>query len=282
MAQRLKSNNLKLFNRNTFPLFTFFVLFLACLILMGFDYRYGLLKKIKSEFSLATSPINYIINLPVEMYHNTKNIFKTVKLLTKENQILEKKLYDLSIQIQDNKLLKAENFQLREKLNIQKDFGIVGQNAEIVLPNVRNGYSIITIDKGSKDNIKDGAAVINNNGLVGQIINTSRNYSEIRPITSKTFAVPAILDNGKENIILYGNGNSELEIPLFPASSLIEIGDIFVTSGIDKIYPKGIKIGKVSDVKSTKSPKFNYILVKPFFQPTTFSQLTVLEINKND
>ena len=92
MAQRLKSNNLKLFNRNTFPLFTFFVLFLACLILMGFDYRYGLLKKIKSEFSLATSPINYIINLPVEMYHNTKNIFKTVKLLTKENQILEKKL----------------------------------------------------------------------------------------------------------------------------------------------------------------------------------------------
>tara|TARA_B100001778_G_scaffold329993_1_gene331815 strand:- start:453 stop:1202 length:750 start_codon:yes stop_codon:yes gene_type:complete len=249
---------------------------------MGFDYRYGLLKKIKSEFSLATSPINYIINLPVEMYHNTKNIFKTVKLLTKENQILEKKLYDLSIQIQDNKLLKAENFQLREKLNIQKDFGIVGQNAEIVLPNVRNGYSIITIDKGSKDNIKDGAAVINNNGLVGQIINTSRNYSEIRPITSKTFAVPAILDNGKENIILYGNGNSELEIPLFPASSLIEIGDIFVTSGIDKIYPKGIKIGKVSDIKSTKSPKFNYILVKPFFQPTTFSQLTVLEINKND
>ncbi len=282
MAQRLKSNNLKLFNRNTFPLFTFFVLFLICLILMGFDYRYGLLKKIKSEFSLATSPINYIINLPVEMYHNTKNIFKTVKLLTKENQILEKKLYDLSIQIQDNKLLKAENFQLREKLNIQKDFGIVGQNAEIVLPNVRNGYSIITIDKGSKDNIKDGAAVINNNGLVGQIINTSRNYSEIRPITSKAFAVPAILDNGKENIILYGNGNSELEIPLFPASSLIEIGDIFVTSGIDKIYPKGIKIGKVSDIKSTKSPKFNYILVKPFFQPTTFSQLTVLEINKND
>ena len=282
MAQRLKSNNLKLFNRNTFPLFTFFVLFLTCLILMGFDYRYGLLKKIKSEFSLATSPINYIINLPVEMYHNTKNIFKTVKLLTKENQILEKKLYDLSIQIQDNKLLKAENFQLREKLNIQKDFSIVGQNAEIVLPNVRNGYSIITIDKGSKDNIKDGAAVINNNGLVGQIINTSRNYSEIRPITSKTFAVPAILDNGKENIILYGNGNSELEIPLFPASSLIEIGDIFVTSGIDKIYPKGIKIGKVSDIKSTKSPKFNYILVKPFFQPTTFSQLTVLEINKND
>ena len=281
MAQKPKSNNLKLFNRNTFPLFTFFVLFLICIFFMGFDFRYNALKKIKAEFSIITVPINYIINLPFEIFHNSKKSFKTVTLLTKENQILEKKIYDLSIKIQENKLLKSENTQLRKILKIHKEFDIVGQNAEIVLPNVRNGYSILTINKGYKDSIEKGAAVINTSGLIGQIINTSRNYSEIKPITSKTFAVPAVLDTGKENIILYGNGNNELEIPLFPASSFIKIGDIFVTSGIDEIYPKGIKIGIVSKISPTKSPKFNYILVTPFFQPTTFSQLTVLKV-KND
>lgn len=284
MAQKSTSNNLKLFNQNTFPLFTFFVFFLICIIFMGFDYRYELSKKIKSQLSsqlsLLTVPINYIINLPIEIFHDSKKSFKTVTLLTKENQILEKKIYDLSIKIQENKLLKSENSQLRNILKIQKEFDIVGQNAEIVLPNVRNGYSILTINKGYKDTIENGAAVINNSGLVGQIINTSRNYSEIKPITSKTFAVPAILDTAKENIILYGNGNNELEIPLFPASSLIKIGDTFVTSGIDGIYPKGIKIGVVSKIAPTKSPKFNYILVTPFFQPTTFSQLTVLKVQK--
>ena len=143
MAQKPTSNNLRLFNQNTFPLFTFFVLFLICIIFMGFDYRYELSKKIKSQLSsqlsLITVPINYIINLPIEIFHDSKKSFKTVTLLTKENQILEKKIYDLSIKIQENKLLKSENSQLRNILKIQKEFDIIGQNAEIDLPNVRNG-----------------------------------------------------------------------------------------------------------------------------------------------
>jgi len=281
MAQRTNRNNLKLFNRDTFPLFSFLVLFLFCLIMMVADYRYQILKNIKSEFSITTSPITYLINLPVNLFSESKDSFITKALLKEKIKNLEEIVYNLSIQAQENELIKAENKLLRNILKIQKDFGIIGKNAEIILPEVKNGYSIITINKGLGNNIKNGAPVINHKGLVGQIINTSENYSEIRPITSKTYAVPAIMNNGKENVILYGNGNGELEIPLFPASSSIQINDTFITSGIDDIYPKGINIGRVTEIKPTKSPKFNCITVKPFSQPTTFSQITVLKI-KND
>ena len=281
MAQRTNRNNLKLFNRDTFPLFSFLVLFLFCLIMMVADYRYQILKNIKSEFSITTSPITYLINLPVNLFSESKDSFITKALLKEKIKNLEEIVYNLSIQAQENKLIKAENKLLRNILKIQKDFGIIGKNAEIILPEVRNGYSIITINKGLGNNIKIGAPVINHKGLVGQIINTSENYSEIKPITSKTYAVPAIMNNGKENVILYGNGNGELEIPLFPTSSSIQINDTFITSGIDDIYPKGINIGRVTEIKPTKSPKFNCITVKPFSQPTTFSQITVLKI-KND
>ncbi len=281
MAQRTNRNNLKLFNRDTFPLFSFFVLFLFCLIMMVADYRYQILKNIKSEFTITTSPITYLINLPVNLFNESKDSFITKALLKEKIKNLEEIVYNLSIQAQENKLIKAENKLLRNILKIQKDFGIIGKNAEIILPEVRNGYSIITINKGLGNNIKNGAPVINHKGLVGQIINISENYSEIKPITSKTYAVPAIMNNGKENVILYGNGNGELEIPLFPASSSIQINDTFITSGIDDIYPKGINIGRVTEIKPTKSPKFNCITVKPFSQPTTFSQITVLKI-KND
>ena len=281
MAQRTNRNNLKLFNRDTFPLFSFFVLFLFCLIMMVADYRYQILKNIKSEFSITTAPITYLINLPVNLFNESKDSFITKALFKEKIKNLEEIVYNLSIQAQENKLIKAENKLLRNILKIQKDFGIIGKNAEIILPEVRNGYSIITINKGLGNNIKNGAPVINHKGLVGQIINISENYSEIKPITSKTYAVPAIMNNGKENVILYGNGNGELEIPLFPASSSIQINDTFITSGIDDIYPKGINIGRVTEIKPTKSPKFNCITVKPFSQPTTFSQITVLKI-KND
>ena len=281
MAQRTNRNNLKLFNRDTFPLFSFLLLFLFCLIMMVADYRYQILKNIKSEFSITTSPITYLINLPVNLFSESKDSFITKALLKEKIKNLEEIVYNLSIQAQENELIKAENKLLRNILKIQKDFGIIGKNAEIILPEVRNGYSIITINKGLGNNIQNGAPVINHKGLVGQIINISENYSEIKPITSKTYAVPAIMNNGKENVILYGNGNGELEIPLFPASSSIQINDTFITSGIDDIYPKGINIGRVTEIKPTKSPKFNCITVKPFSQPTTFSQITVLKI-KND
>jgi rod shape-determining protein MreC len=281
MAQKPNRGDLKLFNRDTFPIPTFLILFLICLVLMGSDFRYQILKKIRLEIPLIIAPINNLINLPVNLFHESKDTFVTKELLKEKITLMEKTIYYLSIRVQENQLLKSENNILRNTLKIQKNFNISGDTAEIILPEVRNGHSIITINKGSKNNIQAGSAVINNKGLVGQIVNTSDSYSEIRPITSKSYAVPAIMDNAKQNVILYGNGNGELVIPLFPASNSIKINDIFVTSGVDTLYPKGIRIGKVTEIMPTKSPKFNHILVKPFSQPTTFSYITVLE-TKND
>ena len=96
------------------------------------------------------------------------------------------------------------------------------------------------------------------------------------PITADQYAVPAIMNSSKENAILYGNGNGGLEIPLFPASSSILLNDTFVTSGAGGLYPKGINIGTVAEIKPTKSPQFNSIVVTPFSQPTTYTQITVI------
>jgi rod shape-determining protein MreC len=280
MATKLSRGHLKLFNRDSFPLVSFVILFILCLVMMGVDYRQQILKKIKSKFSIVTSPITYLINLPADIFINSKDNFISKTLLKEKIEALEQANHILTIAVQENKLLKSENKLLRNTLKIKKDFNLVGKVAEIILPNVKNGHSIITINKGSKNNIKIGSAVINNAGLVGQIINTSKKYSEVLPITSEDYAVPAIMDNNKENVILYGNGNGGLEIPLFPASSSILVNDNFVTSGAGGLYPKGINIGRVVEIKSTTSPKFNSIVITPVSQPTTFTQVTVINIKE--
>jgi len=281
MAQKSSRSNLKLFHRGAFSLSSFYLLFIVSLIIMGVDFRHQFLKKIKSEISILTSPVAYLINLPTNIFNNSKIIFATQTSLTEKIKTLEQTNYSLSIQIQENELIKSENKILRNTLKIRRDFRIKGVIAEIILPTVKNGYSIITINKGLKHNIKDGSAVINNTGLVGQITNTFANFSEVRPITAEAYAVPAIMSNGRENVILYGNGNGELEIPLFPASSSIKINDTFMTSGVDDLYPKGLNIGKVTEINRTKSPKFNFIVITPFSQPATFSQITIVN-KKND
>ena len=280
MVTKASKGNLKLFNRDSFPLVSFVTLFILCLVMMGVDYRQQILKNIKSKFSIVTSPITYLINLPADIFINLKDTFISKNLLKEKIETLEQANHILSIAVQENKLLTSENKLLRNTLKIKKDFNIVGVTAEIILPNIKNGHSIITINKGSKNNIKIGSAVINNAGLVGQIINTSESYSEVMPITSEDYAVPAIMDNNKENVILYGNGNGGLEIPLFPASSSILVNDNFVTSGAGGLYPKGINIGRVVEIKSTTSPKFNSIVITPVSQPTTFTQVTVINIKE--
>ena len=280
MARNLSKDSLKLFNRDSFPLVSFVILLILCLVMMGVDYRQQILKKIKSKFSIVLSPITYLINLPADIFIDSKDVFVTKTLLKEKIEILQQRNYILSIVAQENELLKSENKILRNTLGIKKYFNLVSVNAEIILPNVRNGYSIITINKGLKNNIQIGSAVINNAGLVGQIINTSKSYSEIIPITSEDYAVPAIMDNNKENVILYGNGNGGLEIPLFPESSSISVNDNFVTSGAGGLYPKGINIGRVVEIKSTTSPRFNSIMITPVSQPTTFTQVTVINIKE--
>ena len=280
MAQKESRVKLKLFNRDTFSLFSFFILFILCLVMMGVDYRYQILTKIKSELSIITIPTTYLINLPINIFNESKDSFITKAILKEKIKNLEQINYSLSIQVQENVLIKSENKILRDTLRIKKKFKIKGATAEIILPDVKNGFKILTVSKGVKDNIKTGSAVINNEGLVGQIINTSKTYSELRPITSEAYAVPAIMNNSKENVILFGNGNGGLEIPLFTASSSIQINDTFITSGVDDLYPKGIKIGRVTEIKPTKSPKFNFIVITPFSQPTTFSQITIVNKRK--
>jgi len=68
MVTKASKGNLKLFNRDSFPLVSFVTLFILCLVMMGVDYRQQILKNIKSKFSIVTSPITYLINLPADIF----------------------------------------------------------------------------------------------------------------------------------------------------------------------------------------------------------------------
>ena len=117
--------------------------------------------------------------------------------------------------------------------------------------------------------------VVNKLGLVGQIFSTYEKTSEVIPLLSKKFAVNALQNNGKNHVIIYGN-NEFLEIPYFPVSIQISIGDIFVTSGLDNVYPSGIKIGEVVEI-SPEDKQFNKIKLKPSTSSNQFSLVTVID-----
>ena len=275
MVARKPTKNLKLFvdTNVSIPLSSLLIIF--CFILMGIDSRYSLTKNIRKDFAIFTAPIYSLINAPNKIYKSNLKNFTDKKILVEENEILKKELYASELINQTNNTLESENKILRQKPNLKKNYFFKNVDSEIIRPSTKVNKKIITINKGQIDNVKEGSAVINNYGLIGQIYNVFDDSSEVTSLISDKFGVPAMLENGLQNTILYGDGQ-QLIIPFSSIHNNINIGDIYVTSGLDEIYPKGIKIGTVSAILRTSDNQFVKIIVNPFTRPETSSQVTII------
>jgi len=267
---------LRLFSKNPFPIFSFIILLSISLSLMGLDHRKGIYRDIKEKSTFIIPPIIYIFNIPKNINNSLHNLFTSKSQLFKKNQELENKIIDLSIENQKLNLIEAENTQLRNSIRISKSLSIDSISADIILPNINNGKEIILINKGLKDGINIGNPVINNIGLIGQIITVGNNFSEINPITSKRYMVPAIFQKATDNVIIRGNGSGYLEVSMFPSHKEVSIGSVLMSSGIDNTYPKGIKIGKIIKITPKVNNQFNHLLIAPFSAPMAHSQVRVV------
>jgi len=275
MALKVTKKELSLFTTN-FSL-TYFIFFVFSTLLMMFmDSRYDYLKQIRKDFSFITSPLIILTNDSINFFDNFQSLSKSKALLEEEINQLNIQIENLSIENQIRNFLVAENDNLRETALLTNNFAPrKTYPAEIIRPTIRGRTKIITVNKGKKDGIRQGMPVVNRSGLVGQIYSTYDKTSEIVPLLSKKFAVNALQDNGQNHAIIYGDAKF-LVIPYFPSSIDVSPGDTFVTSGLDNVYPRGIKIGEVVDI-SQEDKQFNKIILKPATVSSQFSLITILD-----
>ena len=243
---------------------------------MFMDSRHDYLKQIRKDFSFISSPLITLTNDSINFFANFQSLSKSKALLEEEINQLNIQVDSLSIENQMKNYLVTENDNLRKKMHLSKKYSPKkNYSAEIIRPTIRGRAQIITINKGEKDGIRQGMPVVNRLGLVGQIYSTYDQTSEVVPLLSKKFAVNALQNNGQNHAIIYGD-TEFLVIPFFPASIDVSLGDVFMTSGLDKVYPSGINIGKVVDV-SPEDKQFNKILLKPATFSSQFSLITILD-----
>ena len=280
MIKDTATKKLKLFNTEESPILLFFILAIFSIGLMSYDHRYQINDNIGQFVSFFNAPIKFIVNTPSRITHNINFYFSNQKKLNNEIKFLQNKINLLLLDAQDTQLLEKENANLRKILQIKELIERKVQVAEIILPNQVNGVAQIIINRGRKDNIEAGSPVINNQGLIGQVIQVSEHTSKIKPITSNQFAISAVSNKGFINTFISGTGNPYLEIKQLPAYEVIKVGDYFLSSGLDEIYPKGIKIGTVSRIIPSENAQFNQILITPFSSPLSFAQVMIIGVSK--
>src|SRR6058998_233610 len=106
----------------------------------------------------------------------------------------------------------------------------------------------VTIDKGTAHGVRPDSAVITPEGFVGRVIHSSNFFSIVQLIVNSQSAVGVLLQSTRRQGIVRGTGGRELDLDYIDDDNDLKPGDIFLSSGLDRIYPKGLPVGVITSV----------------------------------
>ena len=193
----------------------------------------------------------------------TKEAIISYQEILEENQVLKNEQIKYDILLSYNEKILEENRRLQEILKIKEEKNLNLKVAKVNFRNPSNLYTRFYINLGKKDGVKKNMIVLSGETLIGKVGRVYENYSIVDMITSENFNVSALTESQMLGIV---KGSDEEDGTLyFEANTFqnnIEIGEKIYTSGISEIYPKGLYIGKVSEIDEDNGELFRSIKVK--------------------
>ncbi len=224
---------------------------------------------VQKGITFVTEEINGIMGY----FSDNEALRQTNKELTSKTAELEEKIYHLKEQ-------ELENQRLRDLLDYkqEKEGNYDLAMAKIVGRNPGNWYKTIIIDKGTKQGIKPNMPVVNYQGLIGTVARVTENSAEVLLILDSGGAVGGrIFENRVTPGIVIGDGTTEiLRMIHIPHDIQVEAGQTVVTSGLGELYPKGIRIGTILEVKPEANGLMQTATIRPFVDFSKLEEVFVI------
>lgn len=250
----------------------FFILILTIVIVLNLFEN-----KVKNFFYSISFPFQ---NFFWQSGKKISNFFEGIsqfKNLKKENESLKSKIQELLAQNASLLELKKENESLRNALNIglEKEFKLI--LVKVIGKDISQDF--LLINKGAKDGIFTELPVITQEKvLVGKITKVYENFSKVMLITDKNSSFSAKVSDSDPEIfgIAKGKGNLKVSFEMVPQEKEIKEGDILVTSVLGGVFPPGILVGKLENIKKSDLKPFQEADIIPFFNEKELDFLFII------
>lgn len=184
-----------------------------------------------------------------------------------ENEGLKQRLNQVESEAIESRNLQAENERLRNLLNLTKTQPYQIVPAEVIGRDPSAWFNMILINRGSTSGVEINMPVVTGDGVVGRVVATSPLTAQVLLLTDDKSAAAAIIGQvGASNALgsIRGGSTSDLlEMKYVSGQEKVEAGNIVTTTGQDRIYPAGLKVGEVAEVKSGSVSSPHTIYVKP-------------------
>lgn len=261
--QQNNANNY-LFKKKTSERSRFALILALSFFMMIADHHFHRMDKLRHGFSFLASPLLVVVNSPNRLKIWLSSVMATKKTLVLENKMLRDHHLKLQAQLQQLGSVAYENRQLKGLLALSLPSNHRKIGAEVLAIQTNSVRQLIVLNKGERDGVTLGQPVLDANGLMGQVIDVGRMTSTVLLISDATSAVPVRNSRSGECSILVGSNQiDQLSIIHLPKTSLVEKGDLLVTSGLGRRYPEGYPVGRVDEVINIPGEGFIRVHVSP-------------------
>ena len=247
------------------------------LILLYADARFHYMEPMRKVVAIVLYPLQRIVDMPGALTSRVGSFFVTQASLQRDNERLSRENFLNSGLLQTQQALVEENRHLRQLLDMQERVEQTSIGAEILYFG-RDPFSRkVIVDKGSAQDLEEGAAVVDDTGLIGQVSRTFPWTAEVALITDREQVVPVqIVRNGLRAVVFGVGYDGALDLRFMPVNADIENGDVLVTSGIDGVYPAGLPVAVVSNIERNAAYPFAKITCTPTAGVNQHKQVLVL------
>ncbi|UOO81449.1 rod shape-determining protein MreC [Uruburuella testudinis] len=244
------------------PVSKLIILSIVSIALMMLDSRYSAVQYAKGYAATALYPLQWLANQPVRLYAYAASFMQSQSSLLAENRRLHEENGRLKTQMQQTGLLQRELSELKTLQALQNSGLAISGSAEVISNGKDPLSDKLIIDKGSRNGLKTGDAVIDQHGLIGQLTQVQPFSAELTLITNSQTVVPVMVARTGVRSLLYGSGGA-LNLRYFPVDADLRPEDILLTSGLDSIYPAGIPVARITAAARAQGTPYYRVSVAP-------------------
>ncbi|MFL1732385.1 rod shape-determining protein MreC [Moraxella oculi] len=226
----------------------------------------------------SMQPIYQMSLAPSFAAHYADGTFKSKEALRRENVRLQTELLQAKVQLQQQDHLIAQNARLKGVLSTTESAKHTLLLAQVIGTDSNPLKQIVVLNKGANDGVRIGQTVIDEKGILGQVINTYPNTSRLVLITDDQQSVAVVVARTGQRAVVSGKGRPDgLSLDFIFKTSDVQVGDELISSGLGNRMPAGYLVGKIADIDTTRTDNFADITVRPAANILNSSYVLILQ-----
>lgn len=267
---------------STFRLqFLIIATFIGLFMLMSQTHTNEGTSRFQSVVQTLTYPLQASVNSVASTFKNLWNSYISLIDVNEENKLLRQQLLDIEEKMNQHIENSVQFLRLRNQLLFASKKITDKIFAEIIGESADNNHDISLINRGSNQLVQRNYIVLRKEGLVGRIQSVSPFQSSVQLITDHRSRVSSLIQRNRIRGLIYGTHKS-LEMRQINQHANIKIGDRVISSGLGGLYPKGLLIGWVKEIRRQKHELFKTAILDSAVDFNQIEEVFVIVPSKTD